>query len=316
MIIDFIREHADQATDGLRWGVEPICRILTEYGAKIAPSTFYEWKDKLPTARQKRDEALLVEINRVHQENFGVYGARKIWLQLNREGIPVARCTGERLMRQAGLAGITRGKAKRTTNPDPAAPLPEDLVRRDSIPIAPNLLWVADITYVSTWAGWVYVAFVTDAYARRILGWSTGTTMSKQLVLNALNQAVWIRQRENHGDFNQLIHHSDRSSQYTCLALSERLAETGIAASVGAVGSSYDNALAETINGLYKTELIKPRKPWRSVDDVEYATAEWVDWYNHRRLYEYCGDMPPAEAENIHYYSKQAVLQPAELTQQ
>lgn len=315
MIIDFIREHADLVTDeGLRWGVEPICRVLTEHGVQIAPSTFYEWRDKLPTAREQRDAALLVEIERVHKANFGVYGARKVWLQLNREGIAVARCTVERLMAVAGLAGAIRGKVKRTTIADPAAAKPDDLVQRRFAPAAPNRLWVADITYVSTWAGWVYVAFVIDAYARRILGWRTGTTMTSQLVLDALDQAVWTRQRAGHDGFDTLVHHSDRGAQYTSIALSERLAETGIAASVGAVGSSYDNALAETINGLYKTELIKPRKPWRSVDDVEFATAEWVDWYNHRRLYEYCGDMPPADLETIYYDSQPEALQPAELT--
>lgn len=314
MIIDFIREHADHATGGLRWGVEPICRVLTEHGVQIAPSTFYEWRDKLPTARQQRDQVLLVEIERVHAANYRVYGARKVWLQLNREGVSVARCTVERLMALAGLSGAVRGKVKRTTIADPAAPRPDDLVQRRFAPSAPNMLWVADITYVSTWAGWVYIAFVIDAYARRILGWRTGTTMTAHLVLDALDQAVWTRQREGTDQFDALVHHSDRGSQYTSIALSERLAETGIAASVGAVGSSYDNALAETINGLYKTELIKPRKPWRSVDDVEFATAEWVDWYNHRRLYQYCGDMPPAALETLYYDSQPEALQPAGLT--
>lgn len=314
MIVDFIREHADHATAGLRWGVEPICRVLTEHGVQIAPSTFYEWRDKLPTARQQRDEALLVEIRRVHKANFSVYGTRKVWLQLNREGIAVARCTVERLMAEAGLAGAVRGKVKRTTIADPAAARPDDLVQRRFAPTAPNRLWVADITYVSTWAGWVYCAYVIDAYARRILGWRIGITMTTSLVLDALDQAVWTRQREGHDDFADLVHHSDRGSQYTSITLSERLAETGIAASVGAVGSSYDNALAETINGLYKTELIKPRKPWRSVDDVEFATAEWVDWYNHRRLYEYCGDMPPVDLETIYYDSQTEALQLAGLT--
>ena len=275
MIIDFIREHADLVTDeGLRWGVEPICRVLTEHGVQIAPSTFYERRDKLPTSRQQRDQVLLAEIGRVHEANYQVYGARKIWLQLNREGIPVARCTVERLMRQAGLTGAMRGKVKRTTIADPAAARPDDLVQRRFAPTAPNRLWVADITYVSTWAGWVYVAFVVDAYARRILGWRTGTSMTSQLVLDALDQAVWTRQRERRDGFDDLVHHSDRGSQYTSIKLSERLDQAGIAASVGAVGTSYDNALAETINGLYKTQLIKPRGPWRSVDDVEFATAE------------------------------------------
>jgi len=314
VIVDFIREHADHRdAGGLRWGVEPICRVLTEHGIEIAPSTYYEWRDKLPTDRQQRDEALLVEIRRVHKSNYQVYGARKVWLQLNREGIPVARCTVERLMRQAGLTGAVRGKVKRTTIPDTAAQRPADLVQRRFAPAAPNRLWVADITYVSTWSGWVYVAFLVDAYARRILGWRAGTTMTTQLVLDALEQAVWTRQREGRGDFAELVHHSDRGAQYTSIALSERLGEAGIAGSVGAVGTSYDNALAETINGLFKTELIKPQGPWRDSDAVEYATAEWVDWFNHRRLYQYCGDIPPADLEALHYDSEPA-LQPAELT--
>lgn len=216
-------------------------------------------------------------------------------------------------MRQAGLGGVVRGKVKRTSIGDPAADRPDDLVGRRFTPKAPNLLWVADITHVLTWSGWVYVAFVIDSYARRILGWRTGTTMTSQLVLDALDQAVWTRQREGH-DLTSVVHHSDRGSQDTSIALCERLAETGIAASVGAVGSSYDNALAETINGLYKTELIKPRKPWRRLDDVEFATAEWVDWYTHRRLYRYRGDMPPADLETLYYDSQPAAQQTTELT--
>ena len=299
----------------MRWGVEPICRVLTEHGVEIAPSTYYEWRDKLPTQRDRRDQVVLVEIRRVHKDNFSVYGARKVWLQLNREGIPVARCTVERLMRHAGLVGAVRGKVRRTTIPDETAARPDDLVQRRFAPSAPNRLWVADITYVSTWSGWVYVAFVVDAYARRILGWRAGTTMTTQLVLDALEQAVWTRQREGRDGFADLVHHSDRGSQYTSIKLSERLGEAGIAASVGAVGTSYDNALAETINGLFKTELIKPQGPWRTCEEVEFATAEWVDWFNHRRLYEYCGDMPPVDLEAL-YYDSEPALQPAELTTQ
>lgn len=301
MIIDFIREHAGRReAGGLRWGVEPICQVLRDHGIQIAPSTYYEWRDKLPSQREQRDQVLLAEIRRVHKANFGVHGARKVWLQLNREGIPVARCTVERLMRAAGLEGVRRGTVKRTTMADPAAERPADLVSRDFAPLAPNRLWVADITYVSTWSGWVYVAFVIDAYARRIVGWRAGTSMTTQLVLDALEQAIWTRQREGH-DLSGLVHHSDRGSQYTSIALSERLEQAGIAASAGSVGSSYDNALAETINGLFKTELIKPRAPWKGIDPVEFATAEWVDWFNHRRLYEYCGDIPPVELEQAHY---------------
>jgi putative transposase len=313
VIVDFIREHADHREDGgLRWGVEPICRVLTEHGLQVAPSTYYEHAGRTPTARERRDEVLLVEVHRVHAENYGVYGARKVWLQLNREGIEVARCTVERLMRADGLAGAVRGKVKRTTVADPAAQRARDLVNRNFTPTAPDRLWVADITYVSTWSGWVYVAFVVDAYARRILGWRCGTSMSTQLVLDALEQAVWTRQRTG-AALDSVVAHTDRGSQYVSIRYTERLAEAGIAASVGTVGDSYDNALAESINGLYKTELIKPRGPWRTADTVEYATAEWVDWFNHRRLYEYCGDIPPAEAEN-HYYAQNAAQPPAELS--
>lgn len=310
--MEFIREHADRRQSepdgGLRWGVEPICAVLSEHfgehGIGIAPSTYYEYLRREPTSREQRDEVLKVEIARVHRENFGVYGARKVWLQLNREGITVARCTVERLMRELGLAGAVRGKVKKTTIADPDHHRAADLVGRRFAPLAPDRLWVMDMTYVSTWSGWVYVAFVTDAYARRILGWRCGTSMTTQLVLDALEQAIWIRQRvgaHGEGTLESVVAHSDRGSQYTALKYGERLAEAGIAASVGSVGDSYDNALAETINGLYKTELIKPTGPWKSVDDVEIATAEWVDWFNHRRLYEYCGDIPPVELEAAYY---------------
>jgi putative transposase len=313
VIVDFIREHADHREDGgLRWGVEPICRVLTEHGLQVAPSTYYEHAGRVPTARQRRDAYLLGEIRRVHATNYAVYGARKVWLQLNREGIEVARCTVERLMRAHGLVGVVRGKVKRTTIADPAAERARDLVHRNFAPTAPDRLWVADITYVSTWSGWVYVAFVVDAYARRILGWRCGTSMTTQLVLDALEQAVWTRQRTG-ATLDSVVAHTDRGSQYVSIRYTEHLAEAGIAASVGTVGDSYDNALAESINGLYKTELIKPRGPWRAADAVEYATAEWVDWFNHRRLYEYCGDMPPAQAEDL-YYAHKTAQPPAELS--
>ncbi len=312
MIVDFIREHAGHREDGgLRWGVEPICAVLTEHGLQVAPSTYYEHVGRTPTARERRDTYLVEEIRRVHTANYSVYGARKVWLQLNREGVPVARCTVERLMRDAGLHGAVRGKVKRTTIADPAADRARDLVSRNFTPAAPNRLWVADITYVSTWSGWVYVAFVIDAYARRILGWRTGTSMSTQLVLDALEQAVWTRTRDG-ADLRSVVAHTDRGSQYVSIRYTERLDQAGIAASVGSVGDSYDNALAESINGLYKTELIRPRGPWRIADAVEYATAEWVDWFNHRPLYEYCGDIPPAEAE--HHYAQTTAQPPAELS--
>jgi putative transposase len=302
VIVDFIREHADhREPGGLRWGVAPICAVLTEHGCRIAPSTFYEWKDKLPTRRQSRDAALLAEVRRVYNENFQVYGARKIWLQLNREGFPVARCTVERLMAAAGLRGAHRGQQHKTTIPDPAARPATDLVHRQFEPVAPNRLWVADVTYVSTWSGWAYTAFVTDAFARRILGWQVSTTMTTALVLDALDQAIWARDQEHHNDRARLVAHSDHGSQYTSLRYGERLAEARIQPSTGTVADSYDNALAETINGLYKTELIKRHGPWRTVDQLAFATAEWVEWYNHRRIYEYCGDLSPVACENLHY---------------
>jgi putative transposase len=309
--VEFLREHAGRRQSvvdgGLRWGVEPICAVLSEHGLPIAPSTYYEHLRREPTLCEQRDEALLVEIRRVYRDNYSVYGARKVWLTLNREGIArklglghVARCTVERLMRVAGLTGARRGKVKKTTLPDPGGQRAADLVGRDFAPPAPDRLWVADLTYVSTWSGWVYVGFVVDAYARRILGWRCGTTMSTQLVLDALEQAIWTRHRAG-ASLESVVAHSDRGSQYTSLRYGERLAEAGITPSVGSVGDSFDNALAETINGLYKTELIKARGPWKNVDDVEIATAEWVDWFNHRRLYEYCADMPPAELETAYY---------------
>jgi putative transposase len=317
--VEFIRAHVGHRDgDGLRWGVESICAVLTEHGLRIAPSTYYdyrcEYRQRAASARARREEDLLEHIRRVHRDNFGVYGARKVWLTLNREGIAVARCTVERLMRAAGLRGAVRGTLKRTTVADPAAPRAGDLVGRDFAPPAPDRLWVADLTYVSTWSGWVYVAFVTDAYARRILGRRCGTTMSSQLVLDALEQAIWTRHRIG-VSVESVVAHSDRGSQYTSLRYGERLAEAGITPSVGSVGDSFDNALAETINGLYKTELIKPGGPWRTLDAVEIATAEWVDWFNHRRLYEYCGDIPPVELETA-YYARQEAQPPAELSHQ
>jgi putative transposase len=306
--VQFVREHAgrrqSQADGGLRWGVEPICAVLTEHGLPIAPSTYYEQVGHTPSARERRDAELLVEIRRVHRDNYGVYGARKVWLTLNREGIAVARCTVERLMRAAGLQGVRRGTVKRTTIADPAGQRAADLVGRNFAPTAPDRLWVADLTYVSTWSGWVYVGFVVDAYARRILGWRCGTSMSTQLVLDAVEQAIWTRNRTG-ASVESVVAHSDRGSQYTSLRYGERLAEAGITPSVGSVGDSYDNALAETINGLYKTELIKLFGPWKGIDAVEYATAEWVDWFNHRRLYEYCGDIAPAELEAAYYAHEQ-----------
>jgi putative transposase len=290
--------------------------VLTEHlGMRIAPSTYYEHAAR-PVAHRPhvvRDAELLEQIRRVHKDNNdGTYGARKVWLQLNREGFPVARCAVERLMRQAGLVGVHKGKSRRTTVPDPAGQRAGDLVGRQFAVLAPDRLWVADITYVSTWSGWVYVAFVTDAYARRIVGWRVGITMTTQLVLDALEQAIWTRQRAGQS-VAHVVAHSDRGSQYTSIRYTERLAEAGIAASVGSVGDSYDNALAEAVNSSYKAEVIRHRGPWRTMETVEFATAEWIDWYNHRRLHEYCGDIPPAELEEA-FYAQHRAQQPAGLT--
>lgn len=306
----YIDEHVGgQHGEGLRWGVESICTQLTELGCTIAPATYYEHRARTPSKREVRDEQLKPEITAVHAANYGVYGARKVWLTLNRQrpsgAPPVARCTVERLMGELGLAGAVRGKVKRTTISDPRAPKPRDLVNRDFRPLAPDRLWVSDFTYVSTWSGWCYTAFVIDAYARRILGWSVATTMTSQLVLDAVEQAIWTRHRESK-DLTGLIAHHDHGTQYLSVAHSERLDAAGIKPSTGAVGSSYDNALAESVIGLYKTELVKPRGPWRSVDDLEVATAEWVDWFNHRRPFEYCDDLTPVEAEQAHYAHHQA----------
>jgi putative transposase len=269
------------------FGVEPICRLLP-----IAPSTYYEARARAPSARRLRDQQLKAEIARVHAANFGVYGARKIWRQLNREGIVVARCTIQRLMREMGLQGVVRGKTRRTTTPDETAARPSDLVQRDFSASRPNQLWVADLTYVATWSGFVYTSFVIDAYSRFIVGWQASRSLRADLALDALEMAIWHRR-----DLDGLIHHSDRGRQYLAIRYTERLGEAGAVNSVGSKGDSYDNALAETIIGLYKTELIRRRGPWKGIDDVEFDTLEWVDWFNHRRLLEPIGDVPPAEFE-------------------
>ena len=289
-MVSFIDEHRDS------YGVEPICSRLP-----IAPSTFYDHKDKRNhpqrrSSRAKRDDALCSEVKRVWEENFQVYGAHKVWKQLNREDIEVARCTVERLMKRLGLEGARRGKGCKTTIADTGADRPADLVQRQFVADRPNQLWVADITYVATWRGFAYVAFVIDVFSRHIVGWRVASSMRTDLVLDALEQAVWAR-----GGAEGVIHHSDRGSQYLSIRYSERLAEAGMESSVGSRGDSYDNALAETINGLYKTEVIRPRGPWRTVDDVEYATLEWIDWFNNRRLLKPIGDIPPVEFEMAYY---------------
>ena len=290
-MIAFIDDHRGA------YGVEPICKVLP-----IAPSTYHAHVAKRadPTrlsARAKRDAALKPEIRRVFEENFRVYGVRKVWRQLKREGHDVARCTVARLMRTIGLQGVIRGKPVRTTISDKAAPCPLDHVNRQFKAAQPNALWVSDFTYVATWAGFVYVAFVIDAYADASSA-GVSRTAHAGFVLDALEQALHDRRPLHRGG---LVHHSDRGSQYVSIKYTERLAEAGIEPSVGSVGDSYDNALAETINGLYKAEVIHRRGPWRSFEAVEFATLEWVDWFNNRRLLEPIGNIPPAEAEERYY---------------
>jgi putative transposase len=300
--VRFIDEHVGRVTaDGLRWGVESICAVLAEQGSPIAPSTYYDHRGRRPSRRVVRDEQLKPAIVRVHQANYSVYGARKVWLALNREGTPVARCTVERLMRQLGLEGARRGTRRRTTVADPAAACPADLVGRRFSQQRPDAVWVADFTYVATWSGTVYVAFVLDCHSRRILGWRAASSMKTALVLDALEQAIWTRARHGVSDLSGLVHHTDAGSQYTSIAVTERLALAGAAPSVGTVGDALDNALAESEIGLYKTELIRRRGPWKGLDDVELATLEWVDWHNHRRLHSACHDLTPAEYEQIYY---------------
>ena len=291
-MIAFIDDHREA------YGVEPICRVLP-----IAPSTYYDHvaKRRDParrSTRAQRDTVLKVEVQRVFEENFRVYGVRKVWRQLRREGFEVARCTVARLMRALGLQGAIRGKLVRTTVSNKTAPCPLDRVNRQFRAAVPNRLWVSDFTYVATWAGFVYVAFVIDAFARRIVGWRVSRTAHAGFVLDALEQALHDRRPLRGGG---LVHHSDRGVQYVSIKYTERLAEAGIEPSVGSVGDSYDNALAETINGLYKAELIHRRAPWRSFEAVELATLEWVDWFNNRRLLEPIGNIPPAEAEARYY---------------
>ena len=293
-MVSFIDDHRETC------GVEPICKVLP-----IAPSTYYEQKarqadpSQLP-ARVRRDAVLCEEIGRVWKENRQVYGARKVWRQLRRENFKVARCTVERLMRQLGLQGAVRGRKPKTTIPDEAAARPADLVERDFTADQPNQLWVADLTYVATWLGFVYVAFVIDVFSRMIVGWRVSRSLRSDLALDALEQALWARP-----DTDQLVHHSDRGVQYVSIRYTERLAEAGIEPSVGSVGDSYDNAMAETIIGLYKTEVIHRLGPWHNVDHVEFETLDWVDWFNNRRLLEPIGDIPPIEFEELYYRSQE-----------
>lgn len=292
----FIDDHRGE------YGVESICRVLP-----IAPSTYYEEKAReadpsLLPLRAQRDAFFAEEIQRVWNENRKVYGARKVWLQLKREGFAVARCTVARLMAQMGLRGVVRGKKNPiTTFAGASDTRPLDLVNREFAATRPNQLWIADFTYVTTWIGFVYAAFVIDVFSRMIVGWRVSSSMSGELTLDALEQALWARDRNG-----KLIHHSDRGSQYLAIRYSERLAEEGIDPSVGSVGDSYDNAMAESVIGLFKTEVIRPGGPWRNLETVEYATLEWVDWFNNRRLLGPIGDIPPVEFEQAYHDSLEA----------
>ncbi|MGB5257412.1 MAG: IS3 family transposase [Woeseiaceae bacterium] len=297
-MIGFIDDHRGV------YGVEPICRVLP-----IAPSTYYHRlvcraDPARASSRQQRDAVLRPEIQRVWDQNYKVYGVRKAWHQLKREGFDVARCTVARLMEQLGLRGAVRGKVMKTTHSDTSAPCPQDKVNRQFRAPAPNMLWVSDFTYVSTWQGFVYVAFVIDTFANHIVGWKVSGSPKTDFVLDALEQALYKRRPVRKGG---LVHHSDRGSQYVSIRYTERLAEEGIEPSVGSVGDSYDNALAETINGLYKTEVIRRRGPWRNLEAVEMATLEWVDWFNNRRLLGPIGNIPPAEAEANYYAQRDAL---------
>lgn len=284
-----------------RWGVEPICRTLA-----VAPSSYYAAKTRPPSARAVRDEALTDTLVRIHRANFGVYGVRKAWRTLQRLGIEAGRDQVARLMRTVGLAGATRTKRIRTTQPAPVSQRPADLVERVFTAAAPNRLWVADLTYVWTRTGFVYTAFVVDVFSRAIVGWRVSASLHAELALDALEMALWARG----SNLPDLVHHSDRGVQYLAIRYTERLAEAEAVSSVGSRGDSYDNALAESVNGLYKAELINRQGPWRSVEQVELATAEWVAFWNTRRLHSACGDVPPAEFEAA-YHSLRATSEAA-----
>jgi putative transposase len=290
--VKFIGAHCE------RWGVEPICKTL-----QVAPSTYYAAVSRQPSARQVSDQQLKIEITRVHRDSFGVYGIEKVWRQLNREGHKVGRDRIARLMDDLELSGVVRGKRKRTTYPAEVSQRPADLVERNFTASAPNRLWVSDLTYVSTWNGFVYVAFVIDVFSRFIVGWRVSKSLHADLALDALEMAIWRRKRD---DLTGLIHHSDRGVQYLAIRYTERLAEAGAVGSVGSRGDSYDNALAEAVNGLYKAEVIRNRGPWRSLEQVELATAEWVDWWNQRRLHSALSNMPPAEFEALYHHQRAA----------
>jgi putative transposase len=300
--VRFIDEHKDV------FGVEPICRVLTAHGAPIAPGTYYTAKSRPPSARAVHDARLKGEITRVWKENYEVYGADKVWLELNRQGIVTARCTVGRLMRDLGLQGARRGRKIRTTVPGKDGQRAPDLLGRDFTAPAPNRRWVADFTYVAAWSGIVYAAFVADIYSRAIVGWSAATHKRAKLVLDALQMALWRRDRDGQPAGPGLVHHSDAGSQ-DGFAFTAHLIEAGIDASIGTVGDALDNALMESTIGLYKTELIKKAGPWKTLADVELATADYVDWYNNRRLHTAIGGIPPAEYEAAYYAQTQPITE-------
>jgi putative transposase len=306
--VAYIDEHKDRVVEGRRLGVEPIVDALRSAGVAIALSTYYAAKEREPSARAVRDAELLPEIRRVHKDNIGVYGAKKVWAQLNREGVEVARCTVERLMKAEGLQGIRREKTRKTTTSEGAeTERPADLVDRQFVAEAPNQLWVADLTYVRTHAGWVYAAFILDVFSRMVTGWQVSTSLRTDLALDALDMGLWARQRAGQSVAG-LTHHSDRGVQYRAIRYTERLAEAEAVASVGSKGDSYDNAMAEAFNSLFKAECIRnpvmrPHGGWKSIGDVEIAVAEYVDWFNHRRVHGEIGLIPPAEFESNHWAS-------------
>ena len=309
-MIRFIDDHRG------RFGVEPICRVLTEHGVPIAPSGYYAARHRPPSARAQRDQRVLAEIRRIfHDRDLGrgLYGARKVWHQLRREGgvdgRPVPRCQVERLMRGDGLRGAVRGRKVVTTRPDRAATRPPDLVEREFTAQRPNQLWVVDFTYVPTWSGTVFTAFVADVYSRRIVGWRTADAMPTQLPLDALEMALWTRSRAGH-DTAGVVHHSDAGAQYTAIRYANRLLDAGAVASIGSVGDSYDNAMAESVIGLYKTECVRHDGPWRGLDDLELATLSWVHWFNHHRLHSMLGHVPPIDYETEYYRHNQPAQQP------
>jgi putative transposase len=304
--VTFVDEFRD------RFGVESICRVLTAHGVKIAPSGYYAHKRRVPSARRLRDAELADLIAEAHADpdrGRGCYGYRKMWHQLRRDGVVVARCTVARLMREAGLHGVVRGRRFVTTRPDPAAVRPPDLVNRDFSAARPNQLWLVDFTYVPTWTGMKFTAFVHDAYSRRIVGWRTAASMPTELPLDALEMALWTREGAGH-DISGVIHHSDAGAQYTSIRYSTRLSAAGAVASIGSVGDSYDNAEAESLIGLYKAECVRREGPWRGVDDLELATLNWVHWYNENRLHTALDYQTPTEHENAYYSRIKTAQQP------